>query len=97
MGDVFVYACIYSNGTLMSEQARVSSGGTGPFRVATVAYDGDWNGNGRLSSYEFRVYWRWERPSIEYLVNCTKSDALGAHSANDLVQLHKDRIPWACT
>jgi hypothetical protein len=67
-GDVFVYACIYSNGTLMSEQAQVFNGGTGPFRVATVAYDDNWDGHGRLSSYEFRVYWRWERPSIEYLV-----------------------------
>ena len=75
-GDVFVYACIYSNGTLMSEQARVSSGGT-LFRVATVAYDGDWNGNGRLSSYEFMVYWRWERPSVEYLVLRNQSNKIG--------------------
>jgi len=82
MGDVFAYACIYSNGTLMSEQARVSSGGTRPFRVATVAYDGDWNGNGRLSSYEFRVYWRWERPSIEYLV-LSNTSAFGTISANN--------------
>jgi hypothetical protein len=81
-GDVFVYACIYSNGTLMSEQARVSNGGAGWFRVATVAYDGDWSGNGRLSSYEFRVYWRWERPSIEYLV-LSNTSAFSTISANN--------------
>ena len=77
MGDVFVYACIYSNGTLMSEQARVYEGSTDSFRMATVAYDGDWDGNGRLSSYEFRVYWRWERPSIEYLVY-SRANVFGA-------------------
>ncbi|MEM1624527.1 MAG: hypothetical protein QXP95_02920 [Candidatus Nezhaarchaeales archaeon] len=66
-GDLFAYACIYSDGILMSEQARIDNGGTS-FRVATYAIP-EQPGSGTLQSYEFRVYWRWERPSVEYLVN----------------------------
>ncbi|MEM4576917.1 MAG: carboxypeptidase-like regulatory domain-containing protein [Candidatus Nezhaarchaeales archaeon] len=73
-GDLFIYAYVCSNGTLMSEQVRVDSRTT-KFRVATVAFD-DQPGAGRLSSYEFRVYWRWERASIEYIVYA-KSNPFG--------------------
>ncbi|MEM0239837.1 MAG: hypothetical protein QXP29_00010 [Candidatus Nezhaarchaeales archaeon] len=71
-GDLFVSACIYWNGTLVSNVSRVENGET-TMRVATIATD-DERGIGELTDYEFRVYWRWNTPSIEYLVYVSKEE-----------------------
>ncbi|MEM2214427.1 MAG: carboxypeptidase-like regulatory domain-containing protein [Candidatus Nezhaarchaeales archaeon] len=69
-GDLFLLACIYANGTLMSTQARIEEGMT-IMRVATIAID-DSPGQGQLDDYEFRIYWEWSAPSIRYLVYVDK-------------------------
>ncbi|MCX8142016.1 MAG: hypothetical protein N3F04_04500 [Candidatus Nezhaarchaeota archaeon] len=68
-GDLVILADIYYKGMLVSSQGLVVDGGT-KMRVATEAVD-ERPGEGTLRSgtYEFRVYWRWQKPSIEYLVN----------------------------
>ena len=78
-GDLTIFACIYSNGTLMSTQSIIEEGGT-VIRVATVAED-DNPGAGNLFDYEFRIYWRWETPSLEYLIYWEKN-TFGTISGN---------------